>query len=244
MNQLHSQSAKAYLQKNREAIRYIVFVAVFSALAYAVTFIFHIKVSFLTFDAKDAVITVAAFLLGPLGGTLISLIVALIEMVSIGGTGFWGFLMDFVSTASFAVTASVIYHYVRSARGALLSVGAASVASVSVMMLFNLFITPIYMGVDRATVVTMIPTLLLPFNVAKALLNTSITMLLYKPISLTLRRMQLLPSLTSREAQKPQDSTSASKMQFGFATLWIVLIALLAAAVSVFMFVKLHAKIG
>lgn len=241
---MQAKSAKEYLHKNRDTIRYIVFVAVFSALAYAVTFIFHIKVSFLTFDAKDSVITVAAFLLGPLGGTLISLIVALIEMVSIGGTGFWGFLMDFLSTASFAVTASVIYRYVRSARGALLSVGGASVASVSVMMLFNLFITPIYMGVDRATVAAMIPTLLLPFNVAKALLNTSITMLLYKPISLTLRRMQLLPTTPSKAGEITSDAAASQKMQFGSATLWIVLIALLAAAVSIFMFVRLNAKIG
>lgn len=241
---MQAKSAKEYLHKNRDTIRYIVFVAVFSALAYAVTFIFHIKVSFLTFDAKDSVITVAAFLLGPLGGTLISLIVALIEMVSIGGTGFWGFLMDFLSTASFAVTASVIYRYVRSARGALLSVGGASVASVSVMMLFNLFITPIYMGVDRATVAAMIPTLLLPFNVAKALLNTSITMLLYKPISLTLRRMQLLPTTPSKAGESASDTVAPQKMQFGSATLWIVLIALLAAAVSIFMFVRLNAKIG
>lgn len=241
---MQAKSAKEYLHKNRDTIRYIVFVAVFSALAYAVTFIFHIKVSFLTFDAKDSVITVAAFLLGPLGGTLISLIVALIEMVSIGGTGFWGFLMDFLSTASFAVTASVIYRYVRSARGALLSVGGASVASVSVMMLFNLFITPIYMGVDRATVAAMIPTLLLPFNVAKALLNTSITMLLYKPISLTLRRMQLLPTTPSKAGESTSDTVASQKMQFGSATLWIVLIALLAAAVSIFMFVRLNAKIG
>lgn len=241
---MQAKSAKEYLHKNRDTIRYIVFVAVFSALAYAVTFIFHIKVSFLTFDAKDSVITVAAFLLGPLGGTLISLIVALIEMVSIGGTGFWGFLMDFLSTASFAVTASVIYRYVRSARGALLSVGGASVASVSVMMLFNLFITPIYMGVDRATVAAMIPTLLLPFNVAKALLNTSITMLLYKPISLTLRRMQLLPTTPSKAGESTSDTVASQKLQFGSATLWIVLIALLAAAVSIFMFVRLNAKIG
>ncbi len=240
---MQAKSAKEYLQKNRDTIRYIVFVAVFSALAYAVTFIFHIKVSFLTFDAKDAVITVAAFLLGPLGGTLISLIVALIEMVSIGGTGFWGFLMDFISTASFAVTASVIYRYVRSARGALLSVGGASMVSVSVMMLFNLFITPIYMGVDRASVAAMIPTLLLPFNVAKALLNTSITMLLYKPISLTLRRMQLLPSSPSKAEDDTSNSTASQKLQFGSATLWIVLIALAAAAVSIFMFVRLNAKI-
>lgn len=239
---MQPQSAREYLQKNRETIRYIVFVALFSALAYAVTFLFHIKVSFLTFDAKDSVITVAAFLLGPLGGTIISLLVAFIEMISIGGTGFWGFLMDFVSTAGFAVTASLIYSRFRSARGALLSVGGASIVSVLTMLLFNLFITPIYMGVDMKTVAAMIPTLLLPFNVAKALLNTSITMLLYKPISVTLRQMQLLPESRSK-GEKQVNASAPTAAGFSSVTLWIVLIALAAAAISILIFVKLHAKI-
>ena len=96
------------------------------------------------------------------------------------------------------------------------------------------------MGVDRSAVIAMIPTLFLPFNVAKALLNTSITMLLYKPISLTLRRMHLL----GQGATKEVNADPKAQMRFGSVTLWIVLIALIAATISVLMFIRLNAKIN
>ena len=66
-------------------------VALFCALAYATMFVFRIKVSFLTFDAKDAIITLAGLLFGPLASLVISFTVALIEMISVSDTQFWGF---------------------------------------------------------------------------------------------------------------------------------------------------------
>lgn len=229
---------KNFIEKNRDAVRYTVFVALFVALAYAVTFVFHLKVSFLTFDAKDAVITIAAFLFGPLSGALISAIVAIIENVSIGGTGPWGLLMDFISTASFAVSAALIYKRHRTIRGAIVSLGIASVFSVGVMMLANLCITPLYMGgVDVATVKAMIPTLLLPFNVAKALLNSAVTMLLYKPVSVALRHAHLLP-------ERRMQTDARGSHGFGKGTIVTVLIATALIAASVVIFLSLNAKIG
>ena len=49
--------------------------ALFCALAIASTYIMHIKVMFLTFDAKDAVITIAGLLFGPIYSIAISLVV-------------------------------------------------------------------------------------------------------------------------------------------------------------------------
>ena len=231
------QKKQSFTQKNHDAVRYTVFVALFVALAYAVTFVFHLKVSFLTFDAKDAVITIAAFLFGPLSGALISLMVAIIENISIGGTGPWGLLMDFISTASFAVAAAIIYKRHRTIRGAVVSLGVASVFAVGVMMLSNLLITPLYMGVDVATVKALIPTLLLPFNIAKVLLNSAVTMLLYKPISLALRHAHLLP-------EKRMQTDSKAAHAFSRGTIWTVLIAVALIAVSVIIFLSLNAKIG
>ena len=68
-------------------VRSIVGMAMFAALAYGVTFVFRIPVSFLTFDAKDAVLTVASFIYGPLASLILALIPALIELITISGTG-------------------------------------------------------------------------------------------------------------------------------------------------------------
>ena len=75
----------------------LVGIAMFAALAYGVTFVFRIPVMFLTFDAKDTLITIASLIYGPVSGIVLSLLVALIELITISGTGVYGFIMNFAS---------------------------------------------------------------------------------------------------------------------------------------------------
>ena len=164
----------------------------FAALAYGVTFVFRIPVSFLTFDAKDAILTIAAFMYGPVAAVIMSLIPALIELITISGTGGWGFLMNFASSACFSVTASLIYKYRRSFNGAIIALYVAVATTTAFMMLMNILVTPVYMGVPRSAVIDLIPSLLLPFNFAKALMNAAITMLIYKPVSVAMKRARLI----------------------------------------------------
>ena len=77
--------------------------ALLCALAYICEFVFRIKVSFLTFDAKDAIIAIGALAFGPVSGVAMSLVVALLELVTVSETGFYGFLMNFLSSAVFSV---------------------------------------------------------------------------------------------------------------------------------------------
>jgi hypothetical protein len=60
------------------------------------------------------------------------------------------------------------------------------------MMPLNILITPIFMKVPMSMVVDLIPSLLLPFNFAKALMNAAIAMLLYKPVSVSLKKARIL----------------------------------------------------
>ena len=189
-------------KKDRFGIRRMVLIALFAAMAYAVTFIFHIKVSFLTFDAKDAVVCIAAMILGPGAGAIISLLVATIEQITIGDTGFWGWLMDFASTATFSVVAGYIYSKRRNITGVAMSLFATVVSTVTVMMICNLVITPIYMKVDTDQVIQLIPTLLLPFNFAKSVLNAGVVLALYKPLVTALRAAKLLPKSENANSQQ------------------------------------------
>ena len=169
----------------------------FSALAYiCVLVIPHIKVQFLTFDIKDAVITVAAMIYGPLAGGAIALLVSLIEMITISDTQFWGFLMNFLSSAIFACSASVIYRYVprikRSLNGAIVGLATAVVLTTGAMMPLNMLITPIYTGANVGYIIELIPTLLLPFNLIKSLMNAALVLVLYKPISSALKKSRMI----------------------------------------------------
>ena len=169
--------------------------AVFCALAVASTYVMHIKVMFLTFDAKDAVITIAGLLFGPIYSIAISLVTTLIEFSSSGDAGPWGFLMDFLSTAIFSTTCALIYKYKKNLKGAIIGLVASSFAMTAFMLLFNLFIVPLYTpNYTTAAVAQMIPTLFLPFNLTKAILNAAIVLILYKPASTAMKAAGVLPS--------------------------------------------------
>ena len=207
-------------------IKRLVGMAMFAALAYGVTFVFRIPVQFLTFDAKDAVLTIAAFIYGPIAALVMALIPALIEFVTISGTGFWGFLMNFASSACFSFTASVIYKYKRSFNGAIIGLYASVLATTAVMMVLNILVTPIYMKVSREVVVDLLPTLLLPFNFAKALMNAAITMLIYKPVSTAMKRAKLIQGKMDTKFNKQ----SVIMLIIGAVTL--------AAAITIFIILK------
>ncbi len=211
--------------------RRLVGMAVFAAMSYAVTFVFRIPVQFLTFDAKDAVLTIAAFVYGPTSALIMSFIPAFVEFITISGTGFWGFLMNFVSSACFSFTASLIYKYRRNFSGAIIGLYVSVAATTAFMALMNMLITPIYMKVPTDTVMKLLPSLLLPFNFAKALMNSAIVMLLYKPISTAIKRVKLV--------RVTENAPTATRLGFNKSSLVMAAIALvtLGAAIAVFVII-------
>ncbi|MBR5242371.1 MAG: ECF transporter S component [Clostridia bacterium] len=205
----------------------LVGIAVFAALAFGVTLVFRIPVSFLTFDAKDAVLVVASFIYGPVAAVLMSLIISILE-ISISDTAVIGAIMNFVSSAAFAGVASLIYKKKRTFNGALIGLFTSVAVTTGLMMLMNILITPFYMGVDRSVVISMLPTVLLPFNFAKTLMNGAIAMLIYKPVAVALRRAKLVDG-------KPMDT------KFGKQSIITIIVGTLSLAVAITVFIILNA---
>lgn len=163
--------------------------AMLSAIAYVVMALGRIPVVlFLSYDPKDIVITLGGLIWGPLTAFAVSVIVSVIEMVTVSDTGVIGCVMNIVSTCAFACTASVIYRKFRSLKGALAALGAACVAMTAVMLLWNYLVTPIYMGYPREAVAQLLLPAFLPFNLLKSSLNAAFTFLLYKPVVTALRK--------------------------------------------------------
>lgn len=165
--------------------------AMLCAVAYLCMFVFKFKVGFLTFDFKDAILAVISFLYGPLYGVVSSVLVALLEFVSVSDTGIYGLIMNALSSMVFTVTCGIIYKYRRTLLGAVFGSISAVLAMTAVMLVANIFITPLYTGDARAEVAAMIPTLLLPFNLIKGIVNAAITMIIYKPITSALKKTGL-----------------------------------------------------
>lgn len=179
-------------KKKRFNASNLVVLSMFTALSYVAVCVFHIKVMFLTFDIKDAFIAVTGMLYGPLSAIAISVVVSLIEMFTISETYFYGFVMNVISSVAFTAVASLVYKYKRNLLGALLGLVSGVFSVTATMLLFNLLITPHYMGVTVGTVVGLIPKLFFPFNFIKGVLNASLVMIIYKPIVTALRRARAI----------------------------------------------------
>ena len=177
--------------------------AIFASLAYVVALVCNVIppiAGFLSLDVKDAVIALAAFTYGPVSGVIIALVAAALELFTFSTTAWYGFIMNFASSAVFALTASLIYKFKRTLNGALIGFFSAVVATTGVMLLLNTFVTPLYLtyfvGMPSEAagkmVIELLPRVLLPFNFAKSLLNAATSMLLYKPVTTALARAGLV----------------------------------------------------
>ncbi len=182
------------MQQKNESLRKLIIIAMLAAISYLLVAVVRIPVIlFLKYEPKDVVITIGGFLLGPLASVVISLVVSLVEMVTISETGLIGCVMNFISTCSFACIAAIIYKKKHTLSGAVMGLLAGSVVMICIMLLWNWLITPLYMGGTREAVAAMLLPVFLPFNALKAGLNSALVLCLYKPLTAALRKAKLLP---------------------------------------------------
>ena len=104
------------------------------------------------------------------------------------------------------------------------------------MVLFNLFITPLYMGGTTADVAKMIPTLLLPFNLTKATMNGALVLVLYKPVSNVLKSAGMLPRSKKNTEETTEEAQNAKKREHMKFSLVVTAIGLAVVAVCLVVF--------
>lgn len=217
-------------KSSADKIKAISIMAMLTALAVAADLLLRVKVGgFLTYEPKDVIITIGAFIYNPVAGLIISLVVCLVEMVTVSDTGFIGLVMNFLSSAAFVGVASVIYHRKKTMRRAVTGLIAGALTMIAVMLLWNLFLTPVYMGVPREAVIKMIPTLLLPFNAVKAGLNAALVLFLYKSVVSALRKSKLVPARESNDGANKKKNTIIMVIVSAAAVLTMLLALLMLA---------------
>ena len=187
---------------NRNGIRYLTVTAMLSAVAYVLMFIdFPIPFlipSFIQMDISELPALVGAFAFGPVCGVLVCLVKNLLHLF-ITSTGGVGELCNFLLGATFVLAAGLIYKHKKSKKSALIGaiVGAVLMGIISVPL--NYFLTyPIYynflskeaiLEAYRAIIPSMKNILQclicfnMPFTIAKGLICTGVTMLIYKHLS-------------------------------------------------------------
>lgn len=138
---------------------------------------------FLVFDPADMPIYITSFAYGPVAGLIVTFVVSCLQAFALGGDGLYGFLMHFVATGIVAVVIGLMYKHNKTKKQAIKALSVGVVVTVVVMCGMNLLITPLYMGVEVKAVIAMLPTVIVPFNLLKAGINSILTFLLYKRIS-------------------------------------------------------------
>ncbi len=162
---------------------------------------------FLKMDFSDLPELIAAFVIGPVWGVAVCFLKNLIH-IPFGSTGGVGELSNFLLGAVFALTAGLIYQRNKAKKTALLACGLGSLAMAVFSFPINYFIVyPVYsnlwFGGNMGLIVDMYKLILpfsdslekclvifnVPFTLVKAIIVSVITMLIYKPLSRLVTRM-------------------------------------------------------
>ena len=216
-------------------IRKIAVSAIIIAVAFVVTMLTaSFKVQFLSLDLKDAVLSIIALLFGPYYGFISVLAVSLLEFVTISTTGWYGLVMNIISSGTFALVVGFVYRYKRSFSGAIIAAACTVFSVTAVMLLANIFITPFYlelMGAPKSLAIEMLPTVLLPFNLCKSILNCSLMLLIYKPFTTALRKCRLI------------EASSNNKYKFNLKSAVLTVVSVI-IIVCVLIYMVLSLKLG
>lgn len=184
-NSQHSTDASS---SNYWSTKRIAQYALFVALSMAVSFIeFPITpVSYLKYDPSGIVCLVAGFAYGPAAAAIVSILGFAPHLF----TNPLGTIMAVLVSLGSSVTAAFIYKKMRTKKGAALSLIFGSVVAIIIAIVGNLIITPLYTpNKTVAMVASLILPVLLPFNIIKLTLHVVITIIIYKPISKLLHKV-------------------------------------------------------
>ncbi len=139
-------------------------------------------VSFLEYDPADIPILIATFAFGPVSGLLLTAVVSVVQGVTVSAhSGIVGIIMHILATGVFVATSGFIYKGNKTRKRAYLALAFGVLAMTATMTLWNIIVTPIYMGVPRGAVMDLLG-FIVAFNFIKAFFNALITAVIYKGV--------------------------------------------------------------
>ncbi|HHX75508.1 MAG TPA: ECF transporter S component [Firmicutes bacterium] len=162
--------------------------AVSLPLMYFIRFPIFPAAPFLEYDMADVPILIGTFLFGPVSGLLLTVVVSVIQALTVSASSGWiGAVMHICATGAYVLAAGSLYRRFPTRRGAIAGLCAGVLAMTLAMIPLNLIFTVIFMGVPRSVVMGMLAPVIIPFNLIKAGINGVITFAVYKTVARILR---------------------------------------------------------
>lgn len=191
----------------------LVKLALLAAISVILALLIHFPIlpqlSFLEYDMADVPILIGTFLYGPFWGLLLTLVVSVIQGVTVSASsGIIGIVMHFIATGGFVLVAGLIYRGKRrTLKYAIIALIAGALTMVALMVPLNYFISPMFIQspefpykAAQSTIWSMM-WLFVAFNAIKAFGNALITFLLYKAVGRVLKLQFVHPSSEKKKAE-------------------------------------------
>lgn len=180
--------------KRRLSAKRLAFMAIFVALAYAVSF-WEIPVfpatPYLKLDFGNVFILLTAFLLGPVEGIVVCALKESLRMIG-SSSGGVGELANMAATTAFILLPSIAYRFRKGLRWVIPCLVAACFIGTGAALITNRFITfPLYMKGAAATVFKDAFWFIVAFNLIKTASVSLLTVLLYKRLSNFLKKLKI-----------------------------------------------------
>lgn len=169
---------------NRWDTRQLVIMALMCAIGVLLSFIeFPLLpgVAWLKYDASAMPAMVSGFAFGPAAGLAVGIMGAIIHGILMAD--FSGAIMNILVVIGFVWPAALIYAKRHTFKGAVTGLVVGILAALAMSVVGNLLVTPSWLGVPLQAVIDLMIPVLLPFNLIKALLNSILTLVVYKSIS-------------------------------------------------------------
>ncbi|MBQ9955162.1 MAG: ECF transporter S component [Eggerthellaceae bacterium] len=138
-------------------------------------------VTFLKFDASLMPAMVCGFAYGPAGGLAVGVVGAIIHGILFAD--FTGCAMNIMVVFGFILPAALVYKRSRTYKAAIIGLALGIIGATIMAVVGNLLLTPAWLGVPLQAVIDMIIPVFIPFNLLKALINSVLTLAVYKAIS-------------------------------------------------------------
>lgn len=169
--------------------------AILSALSIALVYFIHFPifpaVPFLEYDPADISILICTFAFGPAAGIGVTVVVALIQGLTVSAaSGVYGIIMHIIATSFYVLAAGFFYKSHKTKKGALVAIILGILAMTAIMLPANLLVTPTFTGMPVSAIWDMMPFILL-FNMVKAGINGAVTFFIYKSISKVLHKLDV-----------------------------------------------------
>jgi riboflavin transporter FmnP len=138
---------------------------------------------FLLYEPGDVPILLGGVTLGLGPGLLITVVTAVLMAAITSHGGIIGVIMHIVSTGTMVAAVTLVYRSKPSTGRYFAGAIAATIATTAVMVLWNLILTPLYLGAPREAVVKLLVPAIIPFNLIKAGVNTLLAYLVYRSVA-------------------------------------------------------------